>query len=210
MTVVVGVVSDNGVLLAGDAQWSGENGHRLGVEPKVFQLSELLGIAYCGSGRLGQILTYHLTDSLEDPPLGMDEHYWSVREFVPYLRDITEEHGHLHVLFENQVEELGNSAFLFAVRGRLFSVENDFSVNEHLHPYEALGSGEEAAIGSLHASLGTPGLFTVDKKAAEKAAISAIKAAADFTNFVGGKVSKVWTKRHTKEEVQLAKEILSL
>jgi hypothetical protein len=102
MTCVVGAIGKPGVLLAGDAQWSTDASHRIGSEPKAFQLSDLLAIAYCGSGRLGQILSYHLTDSLEDPPLGMDEHYWAVREFVPYLRDVTQAHGHLHILEETR------------------------------------------------------------------------------------------------------------
>lgn len=206
MTCVVGAIGRRGVLLAGDAQWSSDWNHRIGVEPKVFQLSELLAIAYCGSGRLGQILTYHLTDSLEDPPLGMDEHYWAVREFVPYLRDVTEAHGHLHILEENQVEELGQSAFLFGVRRRLFSVESDFSVNEHELPYEALGSGEREAIGVLHNELDGRQPSTWERL--ETVVRRAIAAAAKFDNFVGGPITTVRTVAFTDDEKVLARRIL--
>ena len=209
MTCVVGVVSAKGVLLAGDSQFSTETTHRWSDEPKAFELSELLAIAYCGSGRLGQILSYHLTDSLEDPPLGMDEHYWAVREFIPYLRDVTHAHGHLHIREDTQVEELGQSAFLLAVRARLFAIEADFSVNEHVQPYEALGSGEDVAIGSLRADLGVdPNDYWPTKAKAERAAVKAIRAASEFTNFVGGKISKVWTVRNTDAEKALARSVL--
>jgi 20S proteasome alpha/beta subunit len=207
MTCVVGAIGKPGVLLAGDAQWSGDASHRIGSEPKAFQLSDLLAIAYCGSGRLGQILTYHLTDSLEDPPIGMDEHYWAVREFVPYLRDVTHAHGHLHILEESQVEELGQSAFLLAARRRLFSVEADFSVNEHVAPYEALGSGEREAIGVLSHELDdAPPPATWARL--EKVARKAIAAAAKFDNFVGGPITTVRTLEWSEDEKTLAREIL--
>jgi 20S proteasome alpha/beta subunit len=206
VTCVVGVVGRKGVLLAGDAQWSTDWSHRVGAEPKVFQLSQVLAIAYCGSGRLGQILTYHLTDSLEDPPLGMDEHYWAVREFVPFLRDVTDAHGHLHIREDNQVEELGQSAFLLAARQRLFSVESDFSVNEHLLPYEALGSGEREAIGVLLDALDGQQLPTWER--AERVARRAIAAAAEFDNFVGGPVTTVRTVTYTEDEKRLARDVL--
>lgn len=209
MTCVVGVISRKGVLLAGDSQYSTDTTHRLSDEPKAFELSELLAIAYCGSGRLGQILSYHLTDSLEDPPLGMDEHYWTVREFIPYLRDVTHTHGHLHIREDTQVEELGQSAFLLAVRDRLFAIEADFSVNEHAQPYEALGSGEDVAIGSLRTALGVDAnSYYPTQREAEKAAEDAIRAAAELTNFVGGPISKVWTVRNTEDEKALARDIL--
>jgi 20S proteasome alpha/beta subunit len=208
VTCVVGVVGAGGVLLAGDAQWSDDRTHRIGSEPKVFELFEVLAIAYCGSGRLGQILTYHLTDSLEEPSLVMDEHYWAVREFIPYLRTVTQDHGHLHIRGENQVEELGQSAFLLAVRNRLFSVEADFSVNEHALPYEALGSGTDHAIGVLHSELGDDKRPLVSLNDAESVAKKAIKAAAKFGNFVGGPISVVRTVTYTHAEKQLARQIL--
>jgi 20S proteasome alpha/beta subunit len=211
VTCVVGVVGATGVLLAGDAQWSDDRTHRIGYEPKVFIIPgiDTLGIAYCGSGRLGQILTYHMSDSLEEPSLVMDEHYWAVREFIPYLRTVTQDHGFLHILEENQVEQFDDSsAFLLAVRGRLFSVEHDFSVNEHILPYEALGSGTENAIGVLHAEMGDDKRPLVSLKEAERVAKKAIKAAAKFGNFVGGPITVARTVAYTNDEKRLARQIL--
>lgn len=207
MTCVVGVVGRRGVLLAGDAQASTEYVHRFDRDPKTFQLSETLAVAYCGSGRLGQILAYHLTDSLDEPPLGMDERRWTVRDFIPYLRDVTDQHGHLHTVQATNVEELGESAFLLAVRRRLFAIEADFSVNEHVLPYEALGSGAETAMGSLHASLA--GKSTPTPARMEAVARKAIAAAAAFTNYVGGPIATSWTAAYTADEKALARRILA-
>lgn len=204
MTVVVGIRGKNGVLLAGDSQASTAYTNRKYKDAKTYQLSDVVALAYCGSGRLGQILTFHL-DTLEDPPLGMDESYWAVRLFVPHLRDVCEAHGHLHI--RHNVEHLGESAFLLAVRRRLFAIEADFSVNEHVLPYEALGSGAETAMGSLHASLA--GKSTPTPARMEAVARKAIAAAAAFTNYVGGPIATSWTAAYTADEKALARRILA-
>lgn len=208
MTVVVGVRFKGGVLLAGDQQWSTENSNRIGAQSKVHLLQDTLAIAYCGSGRFGQILQFHLSE-LEDPFLpreSRDEEYWAVREFIPYLRDVTTDQGHMHI--RHNVEEFGQSAFLLAVRGRLFLVESDFSVNEHSLPYEAVGSGEDNAIGVLHTEIGDTDAQDITLAKAERTAIKAIKAAIKFNNYVGGDIDTVQTVVYTEDEIASAKRIL--
>lgn len=214
MTVVVGVRHKQGVVLAADAQWSWSNDNRMAdlAQPKVHSLLDTLAVGYCGSGRFGQILTYHLTDSLEDPFLpreDRDEQYWAVREFIPYLRDVTSAHGHLHILEADQTESFGESAFLLAVRGVLFLVESDFSVNQHRLPYEAVGSGSENAMGVLHERLGDdPEQALLTPAKAEVLARKAVEAAITFNNFVGGDITVIHTALYTDEEKATAKEIL--
>lgn len=205
MTCIVGLVGKQGVLVAGDAQSSTEWIKRMDVSAKVFQLMETVAFGYCGSGRFGQILQYHM-ETLDPPPLAMDEHRWVVRDFVPHLRDVTEAHGHLHV--RHNVEEFGPSSFLLAVRGRLFSVESDFSVGEHVLPFEAVGSGAETALGSMLGELGRGKKPLPDNDLLD-IATRAIKAAADSTLHVGGKISAVRTVRWTQDERVLARRILS-
>lgn len=204
MTCIVGLVGKKGVLIAGDAQGSTEWTKREDVSAKVFQLSDLLAVGYCGSGRFGQILQYHLMDSLDDPPLNMDEHRWVVRDFVPYLREHTEEHGHLHI--HHNVEEFGPSAFLLGVRGRLFTIESDFGVCEHVISYDSIGSGAETAAGVLHGALGDETGAITDSRLLPLAT-RAIAAAEKLTLFVGGQVSAVKTVRYTDDEKALAKRI---
>lgn len=210
MSVVVGIRCKTGVVLAGDAQWSDDNSNRVGAQSKVHSLMDTLAIGYVGSGRFGQILQFHLTDGLEDPFIpreGRDEEYWAVREFIPYVRAHTEEHGHLHI--HHNVEEFGPSAFLLGVRGRLFCVESDFSVNEHLLPYEAIGSGGDNAIGVLHSELGeNVDHMTITQAKAERIAKKAVTAAGKFNNYVGGPINFVSTILFTDEEKDMARRVL--
>jgi 20S proteasome alpha/beta subunit len=203
VTCVVGVRGRRGVLLAGDSQISTDTTKRQIKQPKTYQLSELLAIAYCGSGRLGQILTFHL-EELDDPPLGRDEERWIVRDFVPFLRDATEQAGHLHI--RHNVEHLGDSAFLLAVRGRLFTVDSDLGVNEERLAYSSLGSGEDVAIGAMRAAAGDVEDPLPDARL-EKIATIGIKASSEFTNFVGGRITTVKTAIYTVDERDLARRI---
>lgn len=192
------------MLLAGDSQYSTYNGHRQARDAKVVALSEVLAVAYCGSGRLGQLLTYHM-DELDDPPLGRDEHRWAVKEFIPYLRGVAGEHGHLHI--HHNVEMLGESAFLLAVRGALFLVDSDLGIANGLLSYEALGSGEEVAIGALREALGDTH-DPIDDRRLERVATNAVTAATELTNFVGGPINQAKTVIYTADEKSLAREML--
>lgn len=207
MTCIVGLVGKKGVLIAGDAQGSTDWIKREDVSAKVFDLSETVVVGYCGSGRFGQILQYH-TESLDPPPLTVDEHRWVVRDFIPYLRDVTDEHGHLHVSHDDSSESFGPSAFLMGVRGRLFTVWSDFGVDEHVMPFESVGSGAETAMGSMHGELGDIRVPIADAKLlgiAERA----IGAATALTLYVGGDITWVKTVLYTPEEKTLARKILS-
>lgn len=211
MTCVVGVRSSSGVLLAADSQWSEVNISKNARDAKVVNLSDLVAIGYCGSGRLGQILTYHM--EMDDPPLGADEHAWAVRTFVDALRCTLEEYGHLRIESDGEranLESMGDSRFLLAVRGRLFSVYEDFEVLEHEHVFDTVGSGEEVAFGAMRAMLpeGTDLTVPFTDALAEKVATAGLKAAIEITHFVGGKIRSAPTVCWTHDELELAKKIL--
>lgn len=200
LTCIVGLVGPNGVLIAGDAQFSTLHTQRMDSGSKVFSIFDTVVAGYCGSGRFGEILEYHL-DGLEEPPIQMDERRWVIRELIPFLRDVLSAHGHLHIMEEDQTEHFGESEFLLGVRGRLFCIASDFSTSEHVHPYEATGSGADVASGVLHAALPFKrDLLSIAEKA--------IAAATELTPFVGGDVTSVTTVRYTADEKDLARAIL--
>jgi ATP-dependent protease HslVU (ClpYQ) peptidase subunit len=208
MTCIVGLVGKKGVLIAGDAQGSTSWTKREDTQPKVFQLSDVLAIGYCGSGRFGQIMQYHVMEGLEEPSLLMDEHRWVVKEFIPHLREVIYAHGHLHISHDDNSESFGPSASLLAVRGRLFTIWDDFGVDEHVLPFDSIGSGAETATGAMHAELGEDTEPIADSKL-EGIAVRAITAAAQLTLYVGGAISSVKTTRYTDEEKALARRIAS-
>lgn len=207
MTCIVGLVGKKGVLLAGDAQASTDWVKREDTQSKVFQLSDVLAVGYCGSGRFGQILQYHVMEGLEEPSLMLDEHKWVVKEFIPHLRHVTDVHGHLHIYETDNTEGFGPSAFLFAVRGRLFTVWSDFGVDEHALSFDAIGSGAETATGAMHAELGDVTEPIPDGRM-EAIAVRAISAAEKLTLYVGGAISIVKTTRFTDPERALARQIV--
>ena len=202
MTVIVGVQTTRGVILGADSQASCSNGNRKRSDAKLHQRSEILAFGSCGSPRLGDILEYHLPE-LQEPPLGDAEamREWMVRDFIDLLRNQARYHGALMDWFG--VEYLDNSAFLVAVRGELFTVEEDLQVGAHVLAYDALGSGEEVAIGSLYARFGDQRTPISDIKAAEDAVEQAVAAASEFTNFVGGDIITLETTKLAPDEMEL-------
>lgn len=206
MTVVVGVCGEGGVLLAADSQYSDENAILMGREPKTYQFSDTIAIASCGSARFGQVVTNWLDDHLEEPypPLMADELTWAVRVFIPALSDCLEEHGHLHRYEETSVVELGDSAFLLAIRDRLFSVYPDMAIFEAEYAFGALGSGGTEAMGAMLTAAGEAKTFIPDADCLEIAS-AGVKAASKLTAFVGGPQSVIRTTRFSKEELLYAK-----
>jgi hypothetical protein len=152
-------------------------------------------------------LQFHL-EELDDPPVGRDEQRWAVKHFVPYLRAVLAETGHLEVGLADNIEGMGYSAFLFGVRGRLFMVEGDFSVVEHRFAFDALGSGMETAIGAMHTQAGKASYAPVTEAKALKIATAGIVAAGEYTNFVGGQMTTVQTALFTDEERAFARKMI--
>lgn len=207
MTVNVGVIGENGVLLAADSQSSGDNSIRMRREPKTFQLAETIALACCGSGRFGQVVTTWLDDYLEEPypPLMADEGTWVKRVFIPALTECLEDHGHLHRYEETSVVELGDSAFLLAVRNRVFAVEPDMAADEPEFAFEAMGSGGESAIGAMHSLTNAATSFLPDADL-KRVALAGCRAASGLTPFVGGRVTYARTARYSEDEIAFMRE----
>jgi ATP-dependent protease HslVU (ClpYQ) peptidase subunit len=143
MTCIVGLRTEAGVLLGGDSLgsngYSGNSYHA----PKVFRLSRQVAAGFTSSFRMGQLIQHHL----QLPPLAGDELAWAIKTLVPVIRETFKTHGYAHI--EHNTESGGT--FLLAVRDRLFTVQNDYSVLEAREPYDAVGSGEAYAVGAMHA-----------------------------------------------------------
>jgi len=208
MTCVVGVVGESGVLLAGDSQSSTLNSNRKNKNPKTGNISEILAFAACGSARLNDLLAHEIGIGLEDPALGRDEHEWTVREFIPHLRHFLANNGQLLDFFG--LEYLDESAFLLAVRGRLFTIDGDLQVAEHILPFDALGSGQDVAIGAMAGWMEDPNnRDPLPDPDLEQVAVVGIKAAIGFTNFVGGEITYASTVKFTEDEIEIARSILA-
>ncbi len=146
MTCIVGYLSPTRtVVLGGDSCASSSNIRYTVSQPKVFKKGEFL-IGYTSSFRFGQLVEHDL--ELPYPAPGSDPLAVMMGEFIPKLRHLLKEQGFSKV--ENNVETGGQ--LIVGLRGRLFEVQDDFSVLEHKSGYCAVGSGADFALGSLHTS----------------------------------------------------------
>lgn len=188
MTCIVGIRTTHGAVLAGDSMCSTSYTKFNHTRPKVFNLSPRVAAGSCGSPRVNDILAHHV--DVDDAAVTGDEFAWSVHEFIPAIREVFSEHGFRRV--KEEVETIPSSLFLLAVRGRVFTVQSDFSVTESDLCYDATGSGQEVAFGALWSTVGH-GPHHVAKATAVRRATDAINAAAFHTPHVGGPVSIAYT-----------------
>ncbi|WP_305784202.1 hypothetical protein [Symbioplanes lichenis] len=146
MTAIVGVEQGGRVFIGGDS--AGVSGYSLTVraDEKVFRKDKYL-FGFTTSFRMGQLLRYSLT---LPKPAGDLEAFMST-VFVDALRECLKTGGWARK--ENDREEGGT--FLVGVKGRLFTVHDDYQVAQAADGFAAVGCGDELALGALYATAGT-------------------------------------------------------
>jgi ATP-dependent protease HslVU (ClpYQ) peptidase subunit len=150
MTAIVAVRDErrNIICLGADSLASNGMQSTLVADPKIFQKGEFI-IAYAGSFRSGQLLAYRF----QPPPLPKKPSRllpYMVNEFGDALRETLGKAGRIRK--EMEQENAWPMDCLVAVRGRIFALQEDFSVLEPSDGYAAAGSGENFCIGSLHST----------------------------------------------------------
>jgi ATP-dependent protease HslVU (ClpYQ) peptidase subunit len=173
MTCIVGLVDGERVVLGADSFGSTDGCYASALNtPKLITVGQLL-VGYTSAYRFGQLLQY----AEAVPPLvDQDPDYFLVSAFVPWLRRLLSEAGWQRV--ECGREEGGQA--LIACRGRLFVMQDDYSILEPACGYEAIGCGREYGRGSLHTSA-----CEIPKLGAEDRIRMALRAAAAFDPHVG-------------------------
>lgn len=143
MTCVVAVVHDGKVHMGADS--AGVSGLQMRVrdDSKVFVNGPMV-MGYTTSFRMGQLLRFRLVV----PPHaeGVSDERYMMTDFVDAVRATLKEGGYAKK--ENEVEQGGN--FLVGYRGRVWEVGGDYQVGLVAHPFNAVGCGEDIAMGSLH------------------------------------------------------------
>lgn len=153
MTCIVGIELQDGVLIGGDS--AGTGGYRQSVrsDVKVWKAGEFVH-GFTTSYRMGQLLRYNLSPP-QTPHLEADEEErdkWMTTTYIDAVRKVLKEGGYAKV--ENGVE-LGG-CYLVGWRGRLYRVDSDFQVGRSIEGFDAVGSGEDVAIGAMEVSSGKP------------------------------------------------------
>jgi ATP-dependent protease HslVU (ClpYQ) peptidase subunit len=169
VTCIVGIQHPGGVTIGADT--AGTDGWSITsrADTKLFRNGPYL-FGFCGSFRMGQLLHYSLVPP-KPPRIDLERHMSTV--FVDAVRECLIEGGYAQR--KNEVESGGT--FLVAVAGQLFCIQNDYQVARQRMGFDAIGSGEEVALGSLH----TTAQYDIDPRSR---VLMALQAAADLTTFV--------------------------
>lgn len=149
MTCVAGWVDDAGITFSADSAGVAEGGALTPrQDEKIFFNGDFL-IGFSGSFRLGQIARYHF-----HPPsyTRSDRTYdiaYMVRHFVPALREALSVHG-----FDTSGQ--GDEwAMLVGVSQQIYRIDHDFQVGQSTFQFDAIGAGDQIALGAMLMQLGT-------------------------------------------------------
>jgi len=170
MTAIVGLTHRRTVYIGGDS--AGASGWSLTVraDTKVFHNAGYL-FGFTTSFRMGQLIRYALTPP---KPTGQLDRFMATK-FIDAVRECLKEGGWARK--DSEREEGGT--FLVGVKGRLFTVHDDYQVAEAADGYAAVGCGDELALGALFATANT-------RMAPEKRIETALRAAERFSAGVRG------------------------
>jgi len=117
-------------------------------DTKVFLAGEgRFVIGFSGSWRVGQLLRYAL--KIPQQPADKDDMAFMVTNFVDAVRTVQKKKGTMKK--ENEVEE-SDSDFVVGYRGKVYVVRADLAVARTVHDFGAVGSGEQVALGAMHAT----------------------------------------------------------
>jgi hypothetical protein len=116
------------------------------ADTKVFRNGKYL-FGFTTSFRMGQLIRHALEPPTPPKTPGQLDRFMSTT-FIDAIRDCLKAGGWARR--DNDREEGGT--FLVGVRGRLYSVEEDFQVGQAADGYAAVGSGAAVALGALYAS----------------------------------------------------------
>lgn len=177
MTAIVAVEGPSSVWLGGDAAatWPDHSRQTLTSE-KVWRHGEW-AFGSCGSLRLLQLLRHVLVvpqapDSVDD----LDR--FIVTDFIDAVRATLLDAGVTQS--KDGVETMDESDFVVALRGRVYTVQGDFSVVRSSLGYAATGSGIDLALGSLYSTQSLSPRTRI-RKALEAAAMHNASVAPPFT-----------------------------
>jgi hypothetical protein len=142
VTCIVGVTKDDQVIMGGDSCGSNNYDWVTVGNPKVFKVGDFM-IGCTTSFRMIDLLRYHLRINPHHPQDSDDQFIRT--DFIDNVIGCFRKGGFLET--EDGVYNGGN--FLVGYHGKLYEVQNDFSVLDCPNWGSSVGSGENAARGSL-------------------------------------------------------------
>lgn len=143
MTCIVGYIDKNKNLWMGaDSLGTTSSTHIERKDVKLFENKDFL-IGFSTSFRMGQILRFKW-----NPPVQMKEsdYEFMCTKVVDSIRDCLRINGYTQIT--NNRESIGQ--FLIGYKNRLYKIDTDFQVAEHIDNFISCGSGEDFALGAFN------------------------------------------------------------
>lgn len=145
MTCIIGIVDNenNNVVIGADSAGVGYDDIVVRKDKKIFKNNGFV-IGCTSSFRMIQLLKY----SFKPPKIrNKDIFKYMCVDFVNEVRKCFSDGGYLQKWSTG--DEKGG-IFLIGYKDRLFKIDNDFQVAETVRGYNACGSGESYALGSIY------------------------------------------------------------
>lgn len=175
MTCIVALKTLDGRVVMG-ADSAGSDSWTLVVlkDPKIYRVGEML-IGFTSSFRMGQLLGHSLSLPEHHADVPVEKYMTTI--FADAVRSCLKTGGFAKK--ENEAEAGGT--FLVAYRGRIFTVQDNYSAIENGRDFDACGSGFMLALGSLHSTAHWPKAIPPKQRVA-----MALDAAQEFCATVRG------------------------
>ena len=155
MTCIVGLVDKKSahIYIGADSAATNDSGQQtIRADQKLFRLGDFL-FGCTSSFRMIQLLRYRLVLPDYASVLSSSEEdqlfRYMATDFIDAVRSCLRDGGYA----KKEEEREQGGTFLVASRGRLFCIESDYQVEEVLIGYNAIGSGDDVALGALHVTL---------------------------------------------------------
>lgn len=144
MSCVVGIVRRGGILIGADMYSCRENRVITNIDQKVFNIQDKMLIGYSGHRRAGQVVEQEL--HVPRKRKAWTDMQFLTKSILPQIaRSIRK-----HRLYEDDTKKTPPDInFLVAYMGILYRVEPDLAISIPKDGYDAIGAGEEYALGSL-------------------------------------------------------------
>ena len=151
MTCIVAVKHNRKIYIGGDSLGSNSGLQKVvRADEKVFIKGDMI-FGFCGSFRMGQILRYVMT--APDRPMGISDMEYLVAHWIPALIDTFDENGFRGSKDVDDHEETRTGGtFLLGYNGTLYQIESDFQVGIPSDQCDAIGCGDDLALGAMYAS----------------------------------------------------------
>ena len=182
MTCIVAAIDEDYVYIGADSAGVDKTTFSSHVrrDKKVFERGPFL-FGFTSSFRMGQLLQYKLV--LPEQADGQSDFAFLVGPFIDAVRQCFTDGGFTQ---KTQEREVGG-VFLIAYRDNIYTIYDNFQIEQVAHPYNAIGCGEEVAKGSLYSSVG--------HRVTKTRVLLALKAAAYFSGAVRGPFHIIRQKR---------------